>query len=93
MANTASQTADARMPVRRWRVLIAVPPGGFGAQLRIIEAWLDQNYGPLRWEAAPAGIAGVVNDALAFYFTSADDARAFVGRFGCGYRAAPSLVL
>ena len=29
----------------------------------------------------------VVNDAIAFYFAEPADARAFVNRFGCGYRA------
>ncbi len=77
----------------RWRVLIAVPAAGFGAQLAIMQAWLEQNCGPAGWERVPAGTAGIVNDAVAFYFASAEDARAFVGRFSCGYRAAPSLVL
>ena len=33
-----------------------------------------------------AGLAGVVNDALAFYFADAAFAHAFVARFCCGYR-------
>ena len=72
-----------------WRVVIAVPPTGFGAQLAIMRAWLDQSCGPTGWEAAPAGIAGIVNDAVAFYFADPAAARAFVERFSCGYRAAP----
>jgi hypothetical protein len=35
---------------------------------------------------APAGLAGVVNDAIAFYFADAAFAHAFVARFCCGYR-------
>jgi hypothetical protein len=73
----------------RWRVLIAVPPGGFGAQLPIMRAWLDATCGRTGWASAPAGRAGIVNDALAFYFADPEAARAFVGRFGCGYRPAP----
>lgn len=34
---------------------------------------------------APAGLAGVVNDALALYFEDAAFAHAFVARFCCGY--------
>ena len=73
----------------RWRVLVAVPPGGFGTQLRVMRAWLDQNCGPASWQAAAAGTDGVVNNALAFYFADADAARGFVERFSCGYRTAP----
>jgi hypothetical protein len=35
---------------------------------------------------APAGLAGVINDALALYFEDAAFAHAFVARFCCGYR-------
>ena len=73
----------------RWRVLIAVPPAGFGPQLAIMRAWLDHNWGPAGWAAAPAGISGIVNDAVAFYFADRAAARAFVDRFSCGYRTAP----
>jgi len=56
-------------------------------------AWLDENCGPARWSAAPAGFAWIVNDAIAFYFADREDARAFVERFSCGYRSigAPGL--
>jgi hypothetical protein len=67
-------------------VLIAVPPGGFGGQLAVMHAWLDQHCGPSGWAAAPAGTGGVVNDAVAFYFGDPAAARAFVARFSCGYR-------
>src|SRR4051812_18987230 len=35
---------------------------------------------------APAGLIGVLNDAIAFYFDDAAFAHAFVARFCCGYR-------
>jgi hypothetical protein len=70
-------------------VLIAVPPAGFGPQLAVMRAWLDQNCSPAGWAAAPAGSGGVVNDALAFYFADRAAAHAFVDRFSCGYRTAP----
>jgi fructose-specific phosphotransferase system IIC component len=73
----------------RWRVLIAVPPAGFGAQLWVMRAWLDATCGPSGWASAPAGTGGIVNDAVAFYFADPLSARAFVGRFCCAYRAAP----
>ena len=65
------------------RVLIAAPPA---RQLATMRAWLDQNFGAKAWASAPAGFEGVVNDAIAFYFAEPADARAFVNRFGCGYR-------
>ena len=70
------------------RVLIAAPPA---RQLATMGTWLDQNFGAAAWASAPAGFAGVVNDAIAFYFAEPADARAFVNRFGCGYRAEPFL--
>ena len=66
------------------RVLIAAPPA---RQLATMRTWLDQNFGAAAWASAPAGFAGVVNDAIAFYFAEPADARAFINRFGCGYRA------
>ena len=76
-----------RLPPLRWHVLVAVPPAGLGPQLGVMRAWLDHNCGPAGWTAAPAGIGGVVNDAIAFYFADRDNARAFVARFSCGYRS------
>ena len=35
---------------------------------------------------APAGMAGIINDALALYFAEPAFAHAFVARFCCGYR-------
>jgi hypothetical protein len=79
---------DAASP-RHWRVLIAVPPGGFGGQLAVMHAWLDAACGPAGWESASAGFAGIVNDAIAFYFKDRAMACAFIERFSCGYRTNP----
>jgi hypothetical protein len=65
------------------RLLIARPSAG---QLATMRAWLDENFGPAAWTSAPAGLGGIVNDAVAFYFIEDADARAFVDRFCCGYR-------
>ena len=72
-----------------WRVLVAAPSGGFGAQLRMMHTWLDQNCGPTGWALAPAGTGGIVNDAVAFCFADAAVASGFVERFCCGYRTTP----
>jgi hypothetical protein len=89
MAGPVPQAAwhNEQAGVDRWRVLVAVPPAGFGAQLATMRAWLDENCGPAGWASGPAGFGGVVNDAVAFYFANLRSARAFVGRFCCGYRA------
>jgi hypothetical protein len=79
----ARQEAERHFPVR---VRIAVPPGGLGRQLAIMHAWLDDTCGATAWASAPAGLAGVVNDAIAFYFADPAFAHAFVNRFCCGYR-------
>jgi len=86
---SARQTPEPNAPPYRWRVLVAVPPRGFGAQLPIMRAWLDESCGRAGWASAPAGTGGILNDAVAFYFADCDAARAFVDRFSCGYRAAP----
>ena len=70
------------------RVRIAIPPEGSGRQLAVMYAWLDDTCGPTGWASAPAGLSGVVNDAVAFYFDDAAFAHAFVNRFCCGYRVA-----
>ena len=75
--------AEQRFPVR---VRIAVPPEGLGRQLEIMHAWLDETCGGEGWATAPAGLAGVVNDAIALYFSEPAFAHAFVARFCCGYR-------
>jgi hypothetical protein len=79
----AQRQAERRFPLR---VRIAVPPEGLGGQLGIIHAWLDHTCGAEGWATASAGLAGVVNDAIAFYFADAALADAFVVRFCCGYR-------
>jgi hypothetical protein len=65
---------------------MAVPPEGLGRQLEVMHGWLDQTCGAGGWATAPAGPAGIVNDAIAFYFEDAAFAHAFVARFCCGYR-------
>ena len=81
----AQRQVERRFPVR---VRIAVPPEGLGRQLGIMHAWLDETCGPEGWDAAPDGLRGVLNDAIAFYFDDAAFAHAFVARFCCGYRIA-----
>jgi len=76
--------AERQFPVR---VRLAVPPEGFGRQLSVMHAWLDEVCGASGWTSAPAGLGGIVNDAVAFYFDDAAFAQAFVNRFCCGYRA------
>jgi len=80
------QNAERRFPCR---VVVAVPPGGFGQQLGLIFGWLDQNCGADGWATAPAG-RGVVNDAMAIYFRDATMASAFVNRWCLGYRVEPA---
>ncbi len=79
----AQREVERQFPVR---VRIAVPPEGLGRQLAVMHAWLDEICGAAGWSSAPAGSAGVVNDAIAFYFESAALAHAFVARFCCGWR-------
>jgi hypothetical protein len=79
----SQREAERRFPVR---VRIAVPPEGLGRQIEIMHAWLDDTCGTEGWATAPAGLAGIVNDAMAFYFDDAAFAHAFVARFCCGYR-------
>ena len=79
----ARRETEKRYPVR---IRIAVPPEGLGRQIEIMHAWLDQTCGAGGWATAPAGLIGVRNDAIAFYFDDAAFAHAFVARFCCGYR-------
>lgn len=79
----AQREVERRYPVR---VRIAVPPEGFGRQIEIMHAWLDETCGIEGWATAPAGATGIVNDAVAFYFEDAAFAQAFVARFCCGYQ-------
>ncbi|HZK89158.1 MAG TPA: hypothetical protein VFC56_03330 [Stellaceae bacterium] len=82
-ARHLQREAERNFPVR---VRIAVPPDGFGRQLTVMHAWLDAVCGMAGWTSAPAGLTGVVNDAVAFSFDDAAVAQAFVNRFCCGYR-------
>ena len=75
--------AERRFPVR---VRIAVPEGGFGRQFAVMHDWLDAVCGEDGWGSAPAGLIGIANDAVAFYFDDTALAQAFVNRFCCGYR-------
>src|SRR5690349_23385661 len=70
--------AERRFPVR---VRIAVPAGGFGRRLEAMYVWLDQNCGTDGWKITPAGLRGVVNDAVAIYFQDAALAAGFVARW------------
>jgi hypothetical protein len=36
-----------------------------------MRAWLDDNCGAYGWEITPAGLRGVINDAIAVYFRGA----------------------
>ena len=80
------RAAERQFPVR---VRVAVPPDGFGRQLAAMHAWLDATCGAGGWASAPAGLAGIVNDAVAFYFADAAFAHACVHRVCCGYRVEP----
>jgi hypothetical protein len=78
----------ARLRSRRFpaRIRIAVPPEGLGRQLDLMTAWLDANCGAGNWAVTPAGLRGVVNDALAIYFLDTALANAFVARWCLGFR-------
>jgi hypothetical protein len=74
--------AERRFPVR---LRVAVPPNGFGTRLNGMHAWLDENCGTDGWMMTPSGLRGVVNDAVAVYFSDAALASAFVARW-CRHR-------
>ncbi|MFI4948226.1 MAG: hypothetical protein ACHQC9_05455 [Alphaproteobacteria bacterium] len=76
--------AERRFPVR---IRIEVPPSGFGSRLDALKAWLDDNCGADGWAMTPSGLRGVVNDAVAVYFSDAALAGAFVARWCRGERA------
>jgi hypothetical protein len=73
--------AERRFPCR---IKLGVPIGGLGARLTEMHAWLDENCGANGWVMAPAGLRGVVNDAVALYFLDATLAAAFVSRWCAG---------
>jgi hypothetical protein len=68
------------------RVRLAIPTGGLGARLTEMHRWLDENCGAGGWAMVPAGLRGVVNDAVAIYFRDAALAAAFVSRRCAGSR-------
>jgi hypothetical protein len=75
--------AERRFPAR---IRIAVPSQGLGTQLNQMMAWLDANCGAGNWAMTPAGLHGVVNDAVAIYFLDTALANAFVARWCIGFR-------
>jgi hypothetical protein len=75
--------AERRFPCR---IKLNIPTGGFGSQLTEMQAWLDENCGADGWATTPAGLRGVVNDAMAIYFLDATLAAAFVSRWCAGSR-------
>jgi hypothetical protein len=66
------------------RIRIGVPPGGLGQRYSRITDWLDENCGADSWALTPAGIRGVLNDAISVYFADATLANAFVARWCVG---------
>jgi hypothetical protein len=73
--------AERRFPCR---IKLGVPPAGFGANLTDMHAWLDENCGADGWAMTPAGLRGVVNDAVAIYFLDAVSAAALVTEWCAG---------
>jgi hypothetical protein len=51
-----------------------------------LTTWLDANCGADGWMMTPAGLRGVLNDAIAIYFNDATLADAFVARWCAGYK-------
>jgi hypothetical protein len=76
--------AERRFPLR---IRLAIPAGGFGERLDHMHAWLDQNAGADGWAMTPSGVRGVVNDAIAVYFSDATIASSFVARWCVGHKA------
>jgi len=77
---TRALVADAehRFPVR---IAIRLPPGGIGQRYKAMTDWLDDNCGIDGWLMTPAGVRGVVNDAVAVYVGTPTCAVAFVARW------------
>jgi hypothetical protein len=78
---TVITAAERLFPVR---IRIGVPPGGLGQRYSQITDWLDENCGADGWALTPAGIRGVLNDAVSIYFADATLAGAFVARWCVG---------
>lgn len=64
------------------RVRVAVPPGGFGAQIDHMHAWLNQHAGPASHFVGSETRVGMA-DAAVIYFMDAKVAAEFVERFAC----------
>lgn len=64
------------------RIRIAVPTGGFGAQIDQMHGWLFQHVGARQFWCGSTTVGGV--DAMVIYFLDLDAARAFIDRFACG---------
>src|SRR4051812_29212484 len=75
--------AETRFPVR---IRVAQPPRGFGVRLPEMHAWLDANCGADGWAMTPAGLRGIVNDAVALYFPDTALASVFVARWCAGQK-------
>jgi hypothetical protein len=73
--------AERRFPCR---IKLGVPTDGLGRLLTEMQTWLDDNCGADGWAMTPAGLRGVVNDAVAIYFLDAASAAAFVARWCAG---------
>ena len=80
-SNLMISEAEKRFPVR---IRLALPAGGFSTRLTEIHAWLDENCGANGWAMTPAGLRGVVNDAVAIYFLDTASATGFVARWCAG---------
>ena len=78
--NSRAIVADAerRFPVR---IAMRLPPGGLGRSYTAMVEWLDDNCGIKGWSIAPAGVRGVVIDAVAVYVSNPTCAAAFVARW------------
>ena len=73
--------AERRFPCR---IKLGVPRSGLGSLLTEMHAWLDANCGADGWAMTPAGLRGVVNEAVAIYFLDATISAAFVARWCAG---------
>jgi hypothetical protein len=81
MAANSKLMVERRFPCR---IKLGITTGGFGTQLTELHAWLDQNCGADGWAMTPAGLRGVINDAVAIYFLDAALVAAFVTRWCAG---------
>ena len=82
-AGQAACEAERRFPVR---IRIGIPPAGLGSRSDKFTAWLEANCGADGSAMTPSGTGGVLNDAVAIYFTDATLASAFVARWCAGQK-------